>query len=59
MVLKKQISNYDEVSSKTWIYSDLKEKNLEFSNSLFELKKKNYCSKKVRGFSFTIWFTFW
>ena len=47
MVLKKQISNYDEVSSKTWIYSDLKEKNLEFSNSLFELKKKIIVPKRL------------
>ena len=39
-MLKNQKPNYDEVSSKTWIYSDLKEKNLEFSNSLFKLKKK-------------------
>ena len=47
MVLKKKFPIYDEVSSKPWIYSDLKEKNLEFSNSLFKLKKKIIVPKRL------------
>ena len=46
-MLKKQKPNYDEVSSKTWIYSDLNEKNLEHSNSFFELKKKVIIPKRL------------
>jgi hypothetical protein len=46
-MLKKQRPNYDEVSSKTWVYSDLKEKNLKFSRSLFEFKNKIITPKKL------------
>lgn len=46
-MLKKQKPNYDEVSSKTWIYSDLKENNLKFSKSLFEFKNKIVVPKRL------------
>tara|TARA_B110000483_G_C18132153_1_gene518074 strand:- start:567 stop:1265 length:699 start_codon:yes stop_codon:yes gene_type:complete len=46
-MLKKQKPNYDEVSSKTWIYSDLKENNLKFSKSLFEFKNKIIVPKRL------------
>jgi hypothetical protein len=46
-MLKNQKPNYDEVSSKTWIYTDLKEDNLKFSNSLFEFKKKIIVPKRL------------
>ena len=46
-MLKNQRPNYDEVSSKTWIYSDLTEKNLRLSRSLFEFKNKLIVPKKL------------
>ena len=45
-MLKLQRPNYDEVSSNTWKYSDLKEKNLKFSKTLFDFKKKIIVPKK-------------
>ena len=48
MMLKKQQLNYNEVSSKTWIYSDLKKKNLRSSISLFNFKKKLIIPKKLK-----------
>jgi hypothetical protein len=44
---KKQRPNYNEVSSKTWKYPDLQEKNLTYSNSLFKLKKKIVVPKRL------------
>ena len=46
-MLKKHKPNYNEVSSKTWIYSDLKKKNLKSSISLFNFKKRKICPKKL------------
>jgi hypothetical protein len=48
MMLKEQKNNYNEVSSKTWIYSDLKKKNLRSSLSLFNFTKKKIIPKKLK-----------
>ena len=46
-MLKKHKPNYNEVSSKTWIYSDLKKNNLKSSISLFNFKKKKIYPKRL------------
>ena len=46
-MLKKQKPNYKEVSSKTWAHTDLKKKNLRYSISLFDFKKKKITPKKL------------
>jgi len=46
-MLKKLQPNYDEVSYKTWINSDLKKNNLRSSTSLFVFKEKKIIPKEL------------